>query len=88
PHSRLVEQDAVASAIRNVSFERVMDGVLQIGLAGTPDPDVSRDQLAEARRTYLRDLATRGIDEAMLDRLKRRYAMRDKTERDDPQTAP
>ncbi|QCI67127.1 M16 family metallopeptidase [Phreatobacter stygius] len=88
PHSRLVEQDAVAATIRNVTFERVMDGVLQVGLTAVPEPDVARERLAEALRTYLRELAVQGIDEAMLDRLKRRYAMRHKTELDDPQTAP
>lgn len=87
PHSRLVEQDAVASAISNVTFERVMDGVLQVGLAAVPEPDVTRDRLAEALRTYLRALAAQGIDEATLERLKRRYAMRDRIDLDDPQTA-
>jgi zinc protease len=88
PHSVLVEQDGIASGMRGASVRRFMDGVLTTSIGATPEPEISVERLTTAMQSYMDQLSERGLDEATVERLKRRFAQSYERSLADPQRAP
>ncbi len=87
PHSALVEGDnPVASAIVAASVERQLTGILSVSLGATPELGRTADEQVPVLKAYLKQLAIKGIDEATLERLKRRFARDYKRQLDEPQS--
>jgi zinc protease len=74
PNDVLVEGQSVTDGI-SAGVIRHLPGLYRVWLSAEPTPDTSPEQLAEAMRSYLDGLASRGgFDTTTLERLKRRFA--------------
>ena len=74
PNDVLVEGRSVTDRV-GAGVIRHLPGLYEIWLSAEPTPDTGSEQLAEAMRSYLDGLASRGsFDTATLERLKRRFA--------------
>ncbi len=89
PHSVLVEGDApVAAAMAGASMEAGPPGTLSLSLGAVPEEGRSIEDVRAALDDYRKALVARGFDQAVLDRLKRRFARDLARSREEPQTAP
>jgi zinc protease len=89
PHSALVEGDKpVASAIAAASLEGALPGIISIALGSIPEEGRTAEEQTLAQKNYLRKLATDGISEATLERLKKRFARDYARWVEEPQNAP
>ncbi|MGL5116580.1 MAG: M16 family metallopeptidase, partial [Beijerinckiaceae bacterium] len=89
PHSRLVEGDApVASSVGGLFLVRPVPGVTAWSMGANLEDGASLDGLKAALRGYFNDVAARGLDEAMLARLKRRFALNHARALREPQSRP
>jgi zinc protease len=89
PHDRLVEGDApVAAAVMRAGISRALPGVFSLSMSGVPEEGRTVVEVRKAFDDYLAEFAKRGIDQAVLDRLKRRYARDLQRDLDEPQNAP
>jgi predicted Zn-dependent peptidase len=73
PNDVLVEQQGLTDGIA-AGVIRHLPGLYQVWLSAEPNPETSPEELAQAMRRYLDELAARGIDASVLERLKRRFA--------------
>jgi predicted Zn-dependent peptidase len=74
PNDVLVERQSVTDGV-GAGVIRLLPGLYRVWLSAEPTPETSPEQLAEAMRSYLNGLASRGtFDPATLERLKRRFA--------------
>jgi zinc protease len=89
PYNVLVEGDQpVASAIVASSVDLPLTGALSLSLGSIPEEGRSIEEQLAALSAYVRAFSARGIDDAALDRLKRRFARDYQRGRDEPQNAP
>ncbi|MGL4636932.1 MAG: M16 family metallopeptidase [Beijerinckiaceae bacterium] len=88
PHSVLVEGDnPVASAISFATVERQLGGVLSLSIGSTPELGRTVEEQLPALKAYMVQLAAKGIDEATLERLKKRFDRDYKRQLEEPQAA-
>jgi hypothetical protein len=74
PNDVLVEGRSVTDRV-GAGVIRHLPGLYEIWLSAEPTPDTRPEQMAEAMRSYLDGLTSRGsFDTATLERLKRRFA--------------
>jgi len=73
PHSELVERQGIASDV-SVSVSQLLPGFYQLRLAAQPDADQSPEVLLAALNAYWDGFLAKGVDQAVVDRLKRRVA--------------
>jgi zinc protease len=89
PHSVLVEGDApIAAAVNAARIETGPPGTLQMSLGGVPEEGRSLADLKTGLDDYRKAIAARGLDQAVLDRLKKRLARDLARSREEPQNAP
>jgi zinc protease len=89
PHSRLVEGDApVASWVSSLFLVRPVAGVIAWSMGASLEEGASLDGLKAALQEYIAEVASRGLDEAMLQRLKRRFALNHARSLREPQNRP
>lgn len=73
PNDVLVEQQGVTDGI-GAGLIRHLPGLYQVWLSAEPTPETTPEELAQAMRRYLEELASGGVDKTVLERLKRRFA--------------
>jgi zinc protease len=89
PHSVFVEGDApLAASMSGASVSIQTSGVIGWVLGTIPEEGRTIDEQLPALKSYMTNLAARGIDAVTVERLKRRYARDYQRGLDEPQNAP
>ena len=74
PKDAFVDQSDLADEAPAVGIERPLAGALELTFYVTPKQGVGQEAIVEAYTRYFGDLAARGLDEKVVERLKKRYA--------------
>ncbi len=89
PAQRAGEGDApVAATMAGASMEAGPPGTLSLSLGAVPEEGRSIEDVRGALDEYRKALVARGFDQAVLERLKRRFARDYARSREEPQAAP
>jgi zinc protease len=89
PHAIFVEGEApLAASMAGASISIQTNDTIGWVLGTVPEEGRTLDQQIPALKSYMADLAKRGIDAATIERLKRRYARDYQRGLDEPQNAP
>jgi zinc protease len=71
PSSRLVEQEGIAASI-GINLSRPTAGLYQVSASATPEPEVRPERLMAALQREVQRVSENAMDQATLDRLRRR----------------
>ena len=74
PYDVLVDQEKLAAGLPGVSVERVAPQIFKLSINATAAPEVAPERLMAAIERYVQGLASAGIPEATVTRLKTRIA--------------
>jgi zinc protease len=74
PYDALVDREPLAAGLPGVSIERVAPRIYKLTINASAAPDVAPERLLAAIERYVQGLASAGIPEATITRLKNRYA--------------